>query len=124
MLVDEWIHLDGPLDGLLDELAIQSEKLDTLSISLSVKKKRFNIDCSQVFSDTCSKYFFHKIKGIPGTLRHLFDNSDVLVSTDCEILDLCCIFYGNLYSSQNAPSCKLSNYSVPPNGCYLTDEDI
>ena len=97
--------------------------MDSAYTALNKHKKQLNIKRSQIFSNTCSKYFFRKVKGIPGSLRHLFSNEDVLVSTDNEILEVCREFYDNLYTPLNAPACKLSNYSTPPEGCYLTDEE-
>ena len=122
-IVDEWIVNDGPLEDILQELSVKNEKLDLVYADLNKHKKQFNIKRSQIFSNTCSKYFFRKVKGIPGSLRHLFSNDDVLVSTDYEILEICCEFYDNLYTPINTPACNLSNYSTPPQGCYLTDEE-
>ena len=123
VIIDEWIANDGPLDDILQELSTKHEQLDSAYTALNKRKKQLNIKRSQIFSNTCSKYFFCKVKGIPGSLRHLFSNEDVLVSTDNEILEVCREFYDNLYTPLNAPACKLSNYSTPPEGCYLTDEE-
>ena len=120
-LVDEYIFQDGPLDDLLKELDTKKEELSTFYDKITDRTKRRNIARADAFSNTCSKYFFRKVKGIPGSLRCLFNDADVLVSTDQELLTLCSEFYENLYSTRAPTFCKLSNYSFPPPDRYLSD---
>ena len=77
------------------------------------------------YSDTCSKYFFRKIKGIPGALRHMFDTVQQRdVYTDEEILDICKTFYSNLYTRPSPSFVGLSNFfdCIPESG-RLSDTD-
>ena len=121
-VLDEWIDLDGPTDDLAREITQKSVELEKLKENINKPQKASNIARSQVFEDTCSKYFFKKVKGIAGALRQLFDNTDNLVSNDAEILQLCSAFYADLFAQDNPPSCKLSNYTTPPPQRTLTQE--
>ena len=87
---------------------------EQLGEKVDLKKKTQNITQSQVFGNTCCKYFFKKVKGIPGAIRHLFSDIDHLVTTDYEILEICEEFYTNLYAHCNQPHCKLDNFSYLP----------
>ena len=59
-------------------------ELEQLENVLNTPKKIANTKRAQVFKGTCSKYFFRKVQGIPGSLRQLFDPTGSLVSTDGE----------------------------------------
>ena len=123
VLLDEWIALGHPVDELCEEIENQRYELHKLEEECKRPKRISNLTRSEVFNNTCSKYFFSKVKGIPGALHHMFNDSDVLVNTDHEILTICTEFYRNLYYGGNSPSCKLSNFSTPALTCYLSDED-
>ena len=123
VLLDEWLTLGGPVDELAEEIEHKRHELHKLELDCKRPWKKSNVARSEVFNNTCSKYFFSKVKGIPGALRHIFNNSDVLVSTDYEILEVCTEFYENLFQGGNPPSCKLSNFSTPNSSFYLSDEE-
>ena len=74
-VLDEWIGLEGPTEDLATEIAQKSVELEKLKETINKPQKNSNITRSQVFEDTCSKYFFKKVKGIAGSLRQLFDNT-------------------------------------------------
>ena len=121
-VLDEWIYLEGPLDELVAEIEDKTEQLDHLGTIIDRPRRISNITWSQVFKDTCSKYFFQKVQGIPGALWHMFNSSGVLVSTDREILEICFEFYSDLFAQGNPASCELSNYTTPPAERTLTEE--
>ena len=123
LVIDEWISLRGPLDDLLAEYDRKKQQLDELSNTMNRHKKAVNVSLSQVFKDTCSKYFFRKVKGVPGSIRQMYDNSHELVSTDTGVLDICTQFYEQLFHEEQTPSCWLSNYSTPAEGNVLSDDE-
>ena len=121
-ILDEWIDLEGPTEELATEIAQKTDELLKLKETITQPQKTQNIVRSQVFEDTCSKYFFKKVTGIAGSLRQVFDQCDHLVSSDADILQQCFAFYVDLYAQANSPTCQLSNYTMPPPQRTLTQE--
>ena len=64
----------------------QQEVVDNLIEVDHLHHKQRNWRRHDAFSDTCSKYFFSKVKGIPGSLRYIFKSNGELGYTDEEIL--------------------------------------
>ena len=121
-IVDEWIFLEGPIDELLEELERKTAELEGIERIVNTPKQISNVKRSQVFKDTCSKYFFKRVQGIPGSLRHMFNDDGDLVSTDREILAHCSQFYQRLFDQSHSPSCRLTNYSWQPEDKQLTEK--
>ena len=113
VIIDKWIILGGPTDELIEELSMKQLQLSNLESAIARPIKQRNVTRFAVFNNTCSKYFFKKVKGMPGALRHIFNDNDALVNSDEEILNVCSTFYENLFGVVNSPSCRLSNYSTP-----------
>ena len=119
-IVDTQIELDyflssgHDVDAQCDLLESKKLEFEQFGERINLKKKTRNLSRSQVFGNTCSKYFFKKVKGVPGAIRHLFSDIDQLVTTDHEILDICEALYDNFYSHRNAPHCKFNNFSYLP----------
>ena len=121
--VDSLISEDHPVDDLLLDMEDTKVKFSVLDSQIQGPRKTRNISRSQVFSNTCSSYFFQKVRGIPGALRHIFSEGGDLVTTDEEILTTCQAFYDNLYTNTNPASLRLNNFNCPPSEYYLTDDE-
>ena len=122
-IIDEWITLGGPTDELIEELTAKQLQLSHLESDIARPIKKRNVTRYAVFNNTCSKYFFKRVKGMPGALRHIFNDHDVLVNSDQEILNVCSTFYENLFGAVNSPSCHLSNYCTLSPLYVLDDTD-
>ena len=92
------------MDELLEEIEKKQTELEQLEKVINTPKKITNIKPAQVFKATCSKYFFRKVQGIPGSRRQLFDNTGSLVCTDSGILVLCSDYYQKLFTRGDSPS--------------------
>ena len=121
---DMLLYTDENLDLVEKEIQEKEEELE----KVLEKERQFNIIRNRnrlsAFEDTCSKYFFRKVKGVAGALRFMFNKHQELVSTDEEILEICHTFYDNLYSMRNKPSWRMSNFDNPPDKLKLTTEEI
>ena len=72
----------------MEELSTKQFQLSNLESAIARPIKQRNVTWFAVFNNTCSKYFFKKVKGLPGALRHIFNDQDVLVNSDEEILNV------------------------------------
>ena len=107
------------------ELASMTEELNRALTYREESRASYSSSRFQAYSDVCSKYFFRKIKGIPGALRHIFDfKRQCDVYSDFEILEICREFYSNLYNRSSPSFVRLSNFFdyIPDSAC-LSDSD-
>ena len=82
-----------------------------------------NMTRKAIFNNTCSAYFFRKIRSMAGAIRYLHDTNGVVLHKDQEILDHCTVFYDNLYGTCTVPSNIYSNFSDSPALSRLSEED-
>ena len=108
---------------LTKELNYAHAKLQEICHHYNRKELTRNIRKKNMFANTCSKYFFRKIKSIAGALRYVKDNG-VILHKDEEILDHCVMFYDNLYGSSTVPKGTCSNFSDVPDTKMLDEQGI
>ena len=113
-------------EQLSTELNKARQELNELYELFDRKKLADNLRKYACFNNTCSKYFFRKVRGVAGALRYIFPHENPTaepVTTDPEILAHCAMFYDNLYGRSFVPYYALCNFSDIPLSVRLDDDD-
>ena len=108
---------------LSQQLSEAHARLQEILIHQGQKQLSTNIKRKRIFANTCSAYFFRKVKGVAGALRFLFnDDGSTRIESDEEILQHCAVFYDNLYGYRSVPTGVYSNFSDNPSTLTLSHE--
>ena len=120
---DVYLKYDIDVSEILEQVKKQEESLSVAKRTAGARVCEFRANRAMALTDVCSRYFFRKVRGIPGSLRHVFNDIDELVDTDEQILQTCQTFYENLYSLPQHDKWRISNFEFPDSTSYLTDAE-
>ena len=112
---DGFVEFGEEYSEIVDKLETAEHDFEERFVRRRKKAHMIHSARYQVYGNVSSAYFFRKVKGIPGAVRFLFNDSNDLLDSDEEILEHCRVFYDNLYSTVHSASFKMSNFSyIPP----------
>ena len=122
-LHDGFTEINEEYDIVLQKLDRAVHSFDEAFTTHSSKTRSKNFARVSLHGNASSAFFFRRVRGIPGAIRYLFDDTGQVLQDDQQILEHCRIFYDNLHFSWNN-SFRISNFTrvVPEN--RLNQEEI
>ena len=121
-LRDGFTELNEDYDVILHQLDSALHDFDEALTAHHSKTKSKNYSRVTLHGNISSAFFFRKVRGIPGAIRYLFDDTGQVLQDDEQILEHCRIFYDNLYSTWDT-SFRISNFTriAPENRLNTAD---
>ena len=109
-LRDGFTEFNEDYDIILRQLDSAIHDFDEALTTHRSKSKSKNFSRVSLHGNVSSAFFFRKVRGIPGAIRYLFDDTGQVLQSDEQILEHCRIFYDNLYSTWDT-SFHISNFT-------------